>query len=351
MITDLVVNHTSHEHPWFESARNDPRSPYRDWYVWLDERPDEEGEHIFPDEEDSSWAWDERARRYYLHRFYTEQPDLNVGNPDVVDEIDRIMGFWLQLGISGFRVDAVPYLIEETAIEEEMPGDPHVLLHDMRRYLDRRRGDAILLGEVDLEPGEREAFFGETGDEMIGLFNFILSGALFLALAEEDATTLARHIRDTPTPPDLCQWFNFVRNHEELNLSRLPDNEREAVMGAYAQDPDVRIVDRGIRRRMPTMLGGDQERSVGRGLLARRGERARPAPATTTRCSTGWSVRCGSARSRPSWAGGRARCSMSTSRLSWRPASTGRTAPCSSCTTSPASSGWSPFPTRTSTGL
>lgn len=260
VITDLVVNHTSHEHPWFRSARRDPDSPYRDWYVWLDERPDDEQDVIFPDAEDSNWEWDEAAQRYYLHRFYAEQPDLNVGNPEVVDEIHRIMGFWLQLGVSGFRVDAVPYLIEETAIEEEMPEDPHVLLRDMRRYLDRRRGDAILLGEVNLDPGDRETFFGETGDEMTGLFNFLLSGALFLALAEEDATTLAGHIRDTPEPPDTCQWFNFIRNHDELNLSRLPADEREAVMDAYARDPDVRIFDRGIRRRMPPMLDGDHER-------------------------------------------------------------------------------------------
>ncbi|MBW3604663.1 MAG: alpha-amylase family protein [Actinobacteria bacterium] len=260
VIADLVVNHTSHEHPWFESARSDPDSPYRDWYVWLENKPDQEQDVIFPDAEDSNWEWDERAQMYYLHRFYAEQPDLNVGNPDVVDEIHRIMGFWLQLGVSGFRVDAVPFLIEETAIEEEMPEDPHVLLHDMRRYLDRRRGDAIMLGEVNLEPGEREAFFGEAGDEMVGLFNFVMSGATFLALAHEDAEPLARHLKETPTPPDKCQWFNFIRNHDELNLSKLPAEERKAIMDAYAQDEDVRIFDRGIRRRTPPMLDGDQNR-------------------------------------------------------------------------------------------
>ncbi|CAN5865526.1 alpha-amylase family protein [soil metagenome] len=260
VITDLVVNHTSHEHPWFESARSDPESPYRDWYVWLEDKPENEQDVIFPDEEDSNWEWDEQAQMYYLHRFYAEQPDLNVGNPDVVDEIHRIMGFWLQLGVSGFRVDAVPFLIEETAIEEEMPEDPHALLHDMRSYLDRRSSAAIMLGEVNLEPGDRETFFGETGDEMVGLFNFVMSGALFLALAHEDAQPLARHLEETPTPPDKCQWFNFIRNHDELNLSKLPDDEREAIMDAYAQDEDVRIFDRGIRRRMPPMLDGDQDR-------------------------------------------------------------------------------------------
>ncbi len=260
VIADLVVNHTSHEHPWFQSARSDPDSPHRDWYVWLDHRPEDERDVIFPDAEDSNWEWDEQAQMYYLHRFYAEQPDLNVGNPDVVDEIHRIMGFWLQLGVSGFRVDAVPYLIEETAIEEEMPEDPHVLLHDMRRYMSRRRGDAILLGEVNLDPGDREAFFGATGDEMVGLFNFVLSAALFLALAREDGRPLARHLAETPTPPDKCQWFNFIRNHDELNLSRLPDDEREAIMDTYGQDERVRIFDRGIRRRMPPMLDGDQRR-------------------------------------------------------------------------------------------
>ena len=260
VIADLVVNHTSHEHPWFQSARSDPSSPYRDWYVWRETRPENEEKVIFPDAEDSNWEFDEAAGLYYLHRFYREQPDLNVGNPDVVDEIHRIMGYWLQLGMSGFRVDAVPYLIEPTAVEEEMPQDPHVLLRDMRAFLNRRRGDAIMVGEVNLDPGERQEFFGDAGDEMTGLFNFILAGALFAGLARGSAEPIIRHLAETPKPPDRCQWFTFARNHDELNLSRLPDDERAEVMDTFAPDEGMRIFGRGIRRRLPPMVDGDPRR-------------------------------------------------------------------------------------------
>ena len=260
VITDLVVNHTSRDHPWFQSARSSPDSPYRDWYVWRDERPDHEEKVIFPDTEESNWEYDEAAGKYYLHRFYATQPDLNVGNPEVVDEIHRIMGFWLELGIAGFRVDAVPYLIEPTGIEEEMPEDPHVLLEDMRWFMTRRRGDAILVGEVNLDPDSRVQFFGDAGDEMTGLFNFILSGALFLAVGEQQAAPLVRHLEETTRPPDRCQWMNFIRNHDELNLSRLPEDERNRVFELFAPSEDMRIYDRGIRRRMPPMLDGDQGR-------------------------------------------------------------------------------------------
>ncbi|MGI8574259.1 MAG: alpha-amylase family protein [Egibacteraceae bacterium] len=257
VIADLVVNHTSREHPWFQSSRSDPDSLYRDWYVWLEEKPEHEQEVIFPDEEDSNWEWDEQAGMYYLHRFYATQPDLNVGNPEVVDEIHRIMGFWLQLGVSGFRMDAVPFLIEETGIEEEMPEDPHVLLENMRAFANRRRGDAVLVGEVNLEPGKREAFFGETGNELTGMFNFVMSGALFLAIADGSAEPIARHLEETPVPPPYCTWFNFIRNHDELNLSKLPDDERERIMEVFAPDEGMRIFDRGIRRRVPSMVKGD----------------------------------------------------------------------------------------------
>jgi maltose alpha-D-glucosyltransferase / alpha-amylase len=260
VIVDLVVNHTSRDHPWFQSARSDPDSPYRDWYVWREDRPETEEKVIFPDEEDSNWAWDEQAQRYYLHRFYSSQPDLNVANPEVVDEIHRIMGFWLELGVSGFRVDAVPYLIEETAVEEEMPEDPHAVLEDMRWFLARRSAQGILLGEVNLSPGEREAFFGDAGDEMTGLFDFLLSGRFFLALERGSAAPLVTAIQERSTPPKDCQWFNFIRNHDELNLSRLPDDERDEIMDAYAPEAWMRIFGRGIRRRLGPMLDGDPRR-------------------------------------------------------------------------------------------
>ena len=260
VVLDLVVNHTSVDHPWFQQARSSRDSPYRDWYVWADEPPDRDLKIIFPDKEDSAWEYDEGTGQYYLHRFYSSEPDLNIAHPDVRDEIHRIMGFWLELGVSGFRVDAAPYLIGAAGIEGQMPQDPHLILQDMRGFLTRRRGDAVLFGEVNLDPGDRAPFFGDDGDEMTGLFNFILSGAVYVALARGEATPLAEHLRRKPTPPKVAQWLNFIRNHDELNLSRLPEDEREDVMAAFAPEESMRIYGRGIRRRLPPMVDGDRRR-------------------------------------------------------------------------------------------
>ncbi|OMQ16084.1 trehalose synthase [Modestobacter sp. VKM Ac-2676] len=258
VVTDLVVNHTSSDHPWFREARRSRDSKYRDWYVWSDEEPAEQAKVIFPDAEDSNWAWDEQAGQYYLHRFYASEPDLNIANPDVRDEINRIMGFWLELGVSGFRIDAAPYLIGGTGIENEMPQDPHVILQGMRGFLSRRQGDAVLLGEVNLDPGDRETFFGADGDELTCLFDFIMCGTIFTALARGEAGPLAEQLRRTPTPPRTSQWLNFLRNHDELNLSRLPEDQKADVMAAFAPEEDMRIYGRGIRRRLPPMVGGDR---------------------------------------------------------------------------------------------
>ena len=261
VIVDLVVNHTSRQHPWFRSARSSRDSPYRDWYVWADEPLDEPSKIIFPSAEDSNWAYDEEAGQYYLHRFYSEQPDLNVGNADVRDEIHRIMGFWLELGVSGFRVDAVPYLIEGTGIEGDMADDPHRYLREMRAFMSRRRGDAIMVGEVNLRPERQRRFFGdETGDELQLLFNFYGCGKLFLALARQDAAPLADALRTLPAPPPGCQWANFVRNHDELNLSRLPQGEQDEILDAFAPDETMRMFGRGARRRLPPMLDRDERR-------------------------------------------------------------------------------------------
>lgn len=161
VIVDLVVNHTSNQHPWFQSARSSRNSPYRDYYVWRDKIPEERPAGIiFPTAEDSNWEWDEAAGQYYLHRFYKHQPDLNIANPAVRDEITKIIGFWLQLGLSGFRVDAVPFLLETEGIKGEVDIIPHDFLRDLRAFLGRRQGDAILLGEVNLEPKEQRKFLG-----------------------------------------------------------------------------------------------------------------------------------------------------------------------------------------------
>jgi trehalose synthase len=262
VIADLVPNHTSIRHPWFQSARSSPDSPYREFYVWRDEKPEEKpGDVVFPDQEDSNWAYDEQAGKWYLHRFYSEQPDLNVANPEVRDEIAQIAGFWLQQGLAGFRVDAVPFLIEPTGMPEGAIQDPHELLRDLRAYAGRRRGDAVLLGEVNLPPDQLGAFFGGDGRRELDLvFNFHAMQYLYLALARADATPLEEAMGRLPDLPEECQWASFVRNHDELTLDQLSDDERQEVFAAFGPTKDVQVYGRGIRKRLPTMLDGDQAR-------------------------------------------------------------------------------------------
>ena len=261
MIADLVVNHTSDEHPWFQAARADERSPYRDFYVWADERPEGPPGVVFPDAEDSNWDYDEVAGKWYLHRFYSHMPDLNIANPRVRDEISKIVGYWLELGLSGFRVDAAPFVIELAGAEPEAGEDPHGYLRDLRAFANRRRGDAILLAEANLPPEEQRRFFGdEGGDEMHMLFNFILNQHVFLALVRQDPAPIVTALRELLEVPVTNQWANFVKNHDELTLDKLTEAEREEVFAALAPDPDMRSFGRGIRRRVPPMLDGDRAR-------------------------------------------------------------------------------------------
>jgi trehalose synthase len=262
VIADLVVNHTSDQHPWFKQARQSRDSPFHDFYVWRDEKPDEKpGDVVFPDQEDSNWAFDEHVRRWYLHRFYSHQPDLNVANPEVRDEIAQVVGFWLEQGLSGFRVDAVPFLIEPSGTPDDAHQDPHELLRDLRRFIGRRNGEAVLLGEVNLAPEEQRKFFGdEDGDELQLVFSFTVNQAMYLAFAREDAYPLTRALAALPPIPEDCQWANFVRNHDELTLDKLSEEERQEVFDAFGPDKEVQMYGRGIRRRLPTMLGGDQRR-------------------------------------------------------------------------------------------
>ncbi len=262
VIVDLVVNHTSDQHPWFKAARSSPDSPYRDWYVWSDDPPKTKAKDLtFPDKETSLWEWDEKAGQHYLHRFYRHQPDLNVANPAVRDEVAKVMGFWLELGVSGFRVDAVPFLIEiPPAQAKELP-DPHTYLRELRAFLGRRTGDAILLGEVNLSHAQQRRFVGdEDGDELTMLFDFIGMQNLYLSLARADARPLAKALRSRPVLPRTAQWATFVRNHDELTLDKLTDRQREEVFAAFGPDPDMQIFDRGLRRRLPPMLDGDPRR-------------------------------------------------------------------------------------------
>jgi trehalose synthase len=262
VVIDLVVNHTSDRHPWFREARSGPESRYRDFYVWRDEPAEEpKAEPVFPDAEDSIWSWDEKAGQWYLHHFYSHQPDLNIANPAVREEIAKLAGFWLELGVDGFRIDAVPFLFETGGIAGDVDLDPHELLKDLRSFIARRRGDAVLLGEVNLPPQPLRNYFGdEDGDEIHMLFSFPVMQAMYLALARQDARPLAAALESLPEIPEDSQWANFVRNHDELTLDQLSEEERQEVFEAFGPEEDMQLFGRGIRRRLPPMLGGDQQR-------------------------------------------------------------------------------------------
>ena len=230
--------------------------------MWAEEKPAEKpGDVVFPDVEDSNWAWDPKARAYYLHRFYSHQPDLNVANPAVRDELAQIVGYWLAQGLAGFRVDAVPFLLEPIGMPDGALQDPHELLRDLRRFIGRRRGDAILMGEVNLPPDQLRAFFGdEDGDELHMVLSFVVNQAMYLALAREDATPVRDALESLPEIPEDCQWANFVRNHDELTLDKLSEEERAEVFAAFGPEEDLQLYGRGLRRRLPPMLGGDERR-------------------------------------------------------------------------------------------
>ncbi|MFI6738757.1 alpha-amylase family protein [Nonomuraea sp. NPDC050451] len=259
VIADLVVNHTSDQHPWFVEARSSRDSPMRDWYVWSDTpEPDDPSQIVFPDKENSIWQYDEGSGQYYLHSFYRHQPDLNVGNPEVRDEITRVLGFWMELGLSGFRVDAVPFLIENV---DPKLANPHEFLADLRAFMTRRKGGSILLGEVNVPYKELTRFFGEgLGDQITMCFDFIGMQNAWLSLARSDATPLADALRERPEPPKDCQWAMFLRNHDELTLDKLTEEERQEIFKAFGPREDMQIFGRGLRRRLPTMFGGDLRR-------------------------------------------------------------------------------------------
>jgi trehalose synthase len=262
VIADFVANHTSDQHPWFQAARSDRESRYRDYYVWCDEPPDNgPAGLVFPDQEESNWEYDKEAGQYFLHRFYKHQPDLNIANPAVRNEIAQIAGFWLELGLAGFRVDAVPFLLELEGIRGEVELDPHRFLRNLRAFVGRRRGDTMLMGEVNLEPEDVRRFFGdEDGDELHMCLNFNLNQSFALALARADAAPLIHGLRSLPSLPPDGQWANFVRNHDEWSLDKLTEAERQEVFQQFGPKPGMQLFGRGLRRRLPTMLNGDQAR-------------------------------------------------------------------------------------------
>jgi maltose alpha-D-glucosyltransferase/alpha-amylase len=260
VIVDLVVNHTSVEHPWFQLARRNRKSPFRDWYVWSDERPEDHATGlVFPGVQKTTWTYDRRAGQFYFHRFYKFQPDLNTHHKEVRDEITKIMGFWLALGVSGFRMDAVPFLIERKGAGVEHAQD-FELLHEMRHFLQWRSGEAILLAEANVPPDESMKYFGEQGDNLQLMLNFPVNQRLFYALATGDIRPLCWALEQTAPRPLAAQWVQFLRSHDELDLGRLTDEQRQRVYEAFGPDQAMQLYGRGIRRRLTPMLGNDRRR-------------------------------------------------------------------------------------------
>jgi maltose alpha-D-glucosyltransferase/alpha-amylase len=261
VIIDLVVNHTSDQHPWFREARSDKDSPYRDWYVWADKKPANAGEGmVFPGVQKSTWTRDKEAGAWYFHRFYDFQPDLNTSNPYVQAEILKIMGFWIQLGVSGFRMDAVPFVISTKGAKVKKPVEQYDMLRTFREFLQWREGDAIILAEANVLPKTDMEYFGKAGDRMHMMFNFQANQHLFYALASADSRPLAKALKQTKPRPASAQWGMFLRNHDELDLGRLTPAQRERVFKSFGPDKNMQLYDRGIRRRLAPMLGGDRRR-------------------------------------------------------------------------------------------
>ena len=261
VLIDLVVNHTSDQHPWFQQARADRASKYRDWYIWSKRKPADSAKGVvFPGVQKTTWTRDPAAREWYFHRFYEFQPDLNTANPEVQAEILKIMGFWLQLGVSGFRMDAVPFVIAEKGPGMDKPAEHYDMLRTFREFLQWRSGEAVILAEANVLPDTDMQYFGESGERLHLMFNFQVNQALFYALAAADSAPLIAALQATEARPATAQWANFLRNHDELDLGRLTDAQRQAVFAAFGPEKDMQLYDRGIRRRLAPMLGGDRRR-------------------------------------------------------------------------------------------
>jgi maltose alpha-D-glucosyltransferase/alpha-amylase len=260
VIIELVLNHTSEDHPWFQRARLAPAgSNERAYYVWSDtDTKYPAARIIFIDTERSNWAWDGTAQSYYWHRFFHHQPDLNFDNPAVVQELLRVVDFWMEMGVDGFRLDAVPYLVErEGTACENLPGT-HVVLKTIRRHIDERWPNRMLLAEANLPPADVCQYFGE-GDECHMAYHFPLMPRVFMGLHVEDRQPIVDILRATPAIPETCQWALFLRNHDELTLSLVNDDEREYMYLAYSADPQGRL-NRGIRRRLAPLMGNNRRR-------------------------------------------------------------------------------------------
>jgi maltose alpha-D-glucosyltransferase/alpha-amylase len=261
VLIDLFVNHTSDQHPWFQEARKDSKSKHRDWYVWSKMKPRNANKGmVFPGVQKSTWNYDDVAKAWYFHRFYDFQPDLNTLNPEVQAEILKIMGFWLQLGVSGFRMDAVPFVISAKGPHVRRPVENYDMLRMFREFLTWREGDAIILAEANVIPHVDMNYFGTSGERLQMMFNFEVNQHLFYALASADNRPLIKALQTTKPRPATAQWAQFLRNHDELDLGRLTKKQRDTVFAAFGPEPNMQLYKRGIRRRLAPMLQGDRRR-------------------------------------------------------------------------------------------
>lgn len=268
VIIDLVVNHTSDEHRWFQDARQGPTAKYRDWYVWSEKKPDEwDDGMVFPGVQKATWTYDKKAGAYYHHRFHKFQPDLNFGNPQVRAEVARIMGYWIELGVEGFRVDAVPFMLEPQVNGKTSKKLKFEYLREMKRFLQWRNGQAILLGEANVVPKDSSKYFGEEGDGIHLMFNFYVNQHIFYALATADTRPLAKALEKTRLSFPGSQWAHFLRNHDELDLGRLTGEQRQKVFERFGPDKNMQLYDRGIRRRLATMIGNRPQSELAYSLL------------------------------------------------------------------------------------
>jgi maltose alpha-D-glucosyltransferase / alpha-amylase len=259
VIIELVVNHTSDQHAWFKEARSSRDNPKRDWYVWSDTDTRYQGVPIvFVDAETSNWAWDPISKSYYWHRFFSHQPDLNFDNPEVFETVWEVMKFWLNLGVDGFRLDAVAFLVErEGTLCENLP-ETHAIIREIRKRLDAAYPGTMLLAEANQWPADVRAYFGES-NEFHAAFHFPLMPRMFMAVKLEDRKPIIEILEQTPEIPESCQWFIFLRNHDELTLEMVTEVERDYMYDEYAMDKTMRI-NRGIRRRLAPLMNNDRRR-------------------------------------------------------------------------------------------
>jgi maltose alpha-D-glucosyltransferase/alpha-amylase len=259
LIMDLVLNHTSDDHPWFQASRSDKNSPFRNYYVWSDtDKKYTDARIIFLDTEKSNWAWDERTGQYYWHRFYTSQPDLNFDEPKVQEEMINVARFWLDLGIDGFRADAVPYLFEREGTNCENLPETHVYLKRLRAFMDENYPGRILLCEANQWPEDVRPYFGD-GDEFHMGFHFPIMPRIFMAIKRERPDDMIEILKRTPPIPENCQWCIFLRNHDELTLEMVTSEERQWMWEQYAPETRMRI-NLGIRRRLASLLDNDRRK-------------------------------------------------------------------------------------------